>query len=185
MNGFYIPIVNTKGELVFEPNEYFRLCENMQGLTYYGTQNDYKFAPELDNFNGNNQAYNVDVETSIKEVSNKRNLILDKLRAAGINVVLGRCDDLSNKSVELIDTGSTGRGTNKFNDYDFDFIMRVDRITYANSDEMQKLYDGIKKAFPTISFESNNSIRNQTVFLSDGSSAKIDITFISKTDKLD
>ncbi len=185
MNGFYIPIVNTKGELVFEPNEYFRLCENMQGLTYYGTQNDYKFAPELDNFNGNNQGYNVDVETSIKEVSNKRNLILDKLRAAGINVVLGRCDDLSNKSVELIDTGSTGRGTNKFNDYDFDFIMRVDRITYANSDEMQKLYDGIKKAFPTISFENNNSIRNQTVFLSDGSSAKIDITFISKTDKLD
>ena len=185
MNGFYIPIVDKTGKLLFTPDEYSMLYQNMQGLTYYGTQNDYKFAPELDTFEANNQEHKIDVDASIKEVSNKRNLILNKLQSTGLNVILGRGEDLSNKSIELIDTGSTGRGTNKTNDYDFDFIMRVDRVTYSSKEEMLKIYETIKRAFPTIVFENNNTIRNQTVNLSDGTTAKIDVTFISKTDKLD
>ena len=185
MNGFYIPIVDKTGKLLFTPDEYSMLYQNMQGLTYYGTQNDYKFAPELDTFEANNQEHKIDVDASIKEVSNKRNLILNKLQSTGLNVILGRGEDLSNKSIELIDTGSTGRGTNKTNDYDFDFIMRVDRVTYSSKEEMLKIYETIKRAFPTVVFENNNTIRNQTVNLSDGTTAKIDVTFISKTDKLD
>lgn len=183
MNGFYIPIVNTKGDLIFTPDEYFRLSENMRGLSYYGTQDDYVFAPELDTFNLDSTI--IDVDKSIEEVSKKRIQILNMLKNGNINVILGRGNDLSEKSFELIDTGSTGRGTNKMNDYDFDFIMRVDRSVFTDKFEMQKLYNDIKKVFPGVEFENGNKIRDYEVKLPDGTTAKIDITFISKTDKLD
>ena len=185
MNGFYIPVVDGRGELIFTPEEYNMLYQNMQGLSYYGTQNNYEFAPELDNFTLTGQEHNIDVDASINEVNNKRNQILNKLQSAGLYVILGRSYDLSDNSVELIDTGSTGRGTNKMNDYDFDFIMRVDRISYSNTEAMNKIYDAFRRAFPGIKFENNNAIRSQTVTLPDGTIAKIDVTFISKTDKLD
>ena len=45
--------------------------------------------------------------------------------------------DLTENYVELIDTGSTGRGTNKPGDGDFDFMMRLDRAIIQNP---KKLY---------------------------------------------
>ena len=183
MNGFYIPVVNTRGELVFTPDEYFRLSENMRGLSYYGTQDDYVFAPELDSFSLDNSV--IDVDKSIEEVDKKRAQVLNELKQGGINVILGRSDDLSNKSFELIDTGSTGRGTNKMNDYDFDFIMRIDRSIFTDKVEMGKFYRKIEQIFPGVKFENGNKIRDYEVKLPDGTTAKIDITFISKTDKLD
>ena len=42
-------------------------------------------------------------------------------------------------SVEIIDTGSTGRGTNKPGDGDFDLMMRLDRNILSNSRKLEEL----------------------------------------------
>lgn len=181
MNGFYIPIVNKEGNLVFTPSEYEKLKENMRGLSYYGTENEYKFAPELDEFISTSN----NIKKAMEEVANKRERIYDKLKEAGLNVILGRSDELTNGNLELIDTGSTGRGTNKPDDYDFDFIMRVDRNIMFDEKKMNILLNKIKLAFPGVSIQSNGNIRDQKVTLDNGEEVKIDITFVPKTDKLD
>ena len=181
MNGFYIPIVNKNGKLVFTPEEYEKMKKNMQGLSYYGTENNYSFAKELDDYISNSD----DLKIAMQEVANKREEIYSKLKNVGLDIVLGRSDELSDGNLELIDTGSTGRGTNKPNDYDFDFIMRVDRSVMQDDEKKKYLLDKIKEAFPGIKIEPNGNIRDQLVTLDNDEKVKIDITFLQKTDKLD
>ena len=47
-NGHYIPVIDFSGKLVFTKEEYMKLREKMQGLSYYGI-NDYKLSNELIN----------------------------------------------------------------------------------------------------------------------------------------
>lgn len=183
MNGFYIPLVNTKGELIFTPDEYDKLHENMVGLSKFETENEYNFAFELDNFDISNTNYNIDIGKSINEVSSKKKELIDKISNTGLPIKEGRSIDLSDKSIELIDIGSTGRGTNKMSGYDFDFIMRVDKEIYVNDDKMNVIFTKIKEVFPNIQIDGRK-IRNQEVTLSNGEKVKLDITFIMKTDKL-
>ena len=181
MNGFYIPIVDKNGKLVFTPEEYEKIKNNMQGLSYYGTEKNYSFAKELDDYTSHSD----DLKMAMQEVANKREGIYNKLKSTGLNIILGRTEELTNGNLELIDTGSTGRGTNKPEDYDFDFIMRVDRSVMFDVERKNSLLNKIKEAFPGIKIESNGNIRDQKVILDNGEYVKIDITLIPKTDKLD
>ena len=36
MNGFYIPVANKEGKIVFTPKDYDELRAKMSGLSYYG-----------------------------------------------------------------------------------------------------------------------------------------------------
>ena len=51
-----------------------------------------------------------------------------ELKLKGIKVANNLSSNLSSDSVELIDTGSTGRGTNEPGDGDFDFMVRLDKL---------------------------------------------------------
>ena len=184
MNGFYIPLVNTKGNLVFTPLEYDELHEKMAGLSYYNTENEYRFAEELDNFDIDNTGYNIDIKKSIDEVSKVREEVINKLRETGLNIKLGRSLDLSDKCIDLIDTGSTSRGTNKMDGYDFDFVMRLDKEVYTNDEEMNKLYQSFRNIFPNVDI-SGHKIRKYKLKLDNGEEVEIDITFIMKTNKMD
>lgn len=184
MNGFYIPLVNTKGNLVFTPLEYDELHEKMAGLSYYNTENEYRFAEELDNFDIDNTGYNIDIENSINEVAKVREEVINRLRKTGLNIKLGRSLDLSDKCIDLIDTGSTSRGTNKMDGYDFDFVMRVDKEVYTNDEKMNKLYQSLKNIFPDINI-NGHKIRKYKLKLDNGQEVEIDITFIMKTNKMD
>ena len=184
MNGFYIPLVNTKGNLVFTPDEYDELHEKMAGLSYYGTEGEYKFASELDSFDINNTGYDIDIVKSINVVAKVREEVINKLRETGLDIKLGRSLDLKDKCIDLIDTGSTGRGTNKMNGYDFDFVMRVDKDIYTDDDKMNELYQSFKNVFPDINIEGHK-IRKYKVKLSNGREVELDITFIMKTNKMD
>ncbi|MBQ9318760.1 MAG: hypothetical protein IJR82_03940 [Bacilli bacterium] len=183
MNGFYIPIVNTKGNHVFTPDEYDQLHEKMAGLSYYNTENEYQFAHELENFDVNSTGYHIDVDASKKMIDEARSEIIDKLKQIGFNIHIGQNLDLSDKCIDLIDTGSTGRGTNKMEGYDFDFIMCVDKEIYTNNEKMQELYNKFKSNFPNVKIDGHK-IRNQEITLSNGNTVKIDITFIMKTNKI-
>lgn len=184
MNGFYIPLLNTKGNLVFTPEEYDELHEKMSGLSYYNTEKEYKFASELDNFDINNTGYNIDIVKSINEVTKVRKEVISKLKETGLDIKLGRSLDLKDECIDLIDTGSTSRGTNKMNGYDFDFVMRVDKDIYTNDDKMNKLYQSFKNVFSDIEFDGHK-IRKYKLKLDNGKEVELDITFIMKTNKMD
>ena len=183
MNGFYIPIVNMRGKVIFTYEEYEKRRKNMEGLTFYGMGNSYTFASELDDFDSSDYPYDINIGNNIIETTRKRNLIINALSKTGLNISNKRQYDMSNGVFELLDTGSTGRGTNSANDYDFDFIMRIDRDVYLDEDKYKDFQNKIIKAFPNISFIDKYTIRKQHINL-EGQEVEIDITIIQKDDKI-
>ncbi len=95
--------------------------------------------------------------------------------------------DLSSGVVELIDTGSTGRGTNKPGDGDFDFMMRLDRKIISKKEELDKVKQTLLKKLgkeDTIDITSFGDFRLKDVKLDDEDSVDIDISFVTKTDEV-
>ena len=183
MNGFYIPIVNTEGKVIFTPEKYDELAKEVRGLKYYGKGDTYDFAEELDDFDISKENYDINIQSTQEEVEEKRNLFINKLAESGLRISTKRRFNLGDGVIELLDTGSTGRGTNSSENYDYDFIMRIDRDIYCNPDKMEEFRNKIKDAFPSIEFLDDNKIRNQTVNI-DGKEIKIDISILMKDDKI-
>lgn len=189
MNGFYIPVVDKTGKLVFSAQEYDELRDKMAGLTHFGA----------DQYNIANNILSPEVEDlsnlipgSIADISRKRNAIKNVLAGAVANIGLklkSSIDgDLTEGSVELIDTGSTGRGTNMPGDGDFDFMMRLDKKIFANPEKLKQVKGILLKA---LGRENSSSITGEGDFrmkdvLIEGlnTPVDIDITFVEKTDKL-
>ena len=117
----------------------------MMGLSYYGTENEYVFAKELDNFTLTEEQRIAQVNTQ-KEVSDYRREFVETLKSAGLPIVTERDPDLSSPVLELLDTGSTGRGTNKISDYDFDFIMRVNKDIMMDESKKHELFQKIRQS---------------------------------------
>ena len=179
MNGFYIPIVNMNGKIIFKPNQYEEIKKQMSGLKYY-SEEGYIFAKELDNFEITNH-------TKSKEQIKKEKIeILKIFQQIGLNIILGRGKDNTPGTIELIDTGSTSRGTNKNDSYDYDFIMRIDKKIFNNRNKMKELLKKLKKIIPKDKIELNN-IRNAKLKINvDGQEKEvnIDITLVEKDEKI-
>jgi len=189
MNGFYIPIVDTSGNLLFTPEDYDSLRAKMGGLSYFG-ETEYTFSQNLyfdgieevvESFVGNKEAVQLK-----REVINQN--ILEAIEELGLGLKTAIDGNLKEGTVELIDTGSTGRGTNLPQSGDFDFIMRLDKKTIADTSKMKELKDKIlKKLGKNNSKEvtGNGDFRLKGVQLECLEQAiDIDITFIEKTDKV-
>ena len=160
MNGFYIPIIDKEsGELILTPDEYDHIREKMSGLSYYGT-GEYNFASESDlNIQEIESIYDA-ISDNDNNTEKKREQIYSRIRQIfqessneDINILSIKNEidrDLTAGSVELVDTGSTGRGTNIPDSLgsgtaDFDFIMRLDRADYIDS---RKKYAISKRTIP-------------------------------------
>ena len=145
-NGFYIPIADKDGKIIFTYEDYLKLKAKMSGLSYYGEKN-YKFSNNLVNSEIEEIASMID-DSNI-EVAKKRKrinqLIHSALQELNLELKTTIDGDLTPGVVELIDTGSTGRGTNKPGDGDFDFIMRVDKKLLAESRKMDELKKALGK----------------------------------------
>lgn len=182
-NGFYIPIVNLNGELVFSYDDYLALRKKMQGLSFYGEDtyklSDNLFVPGIDDINAS-------LENNSKEVEFKRNIIIDTIeKALGIKIKKVLDGDLSDNSIELFDTGSTGRGTNIPGDGDFDFIMRLDRLYFERPELLAELKSKLLNAFG-VSGDGYSDFRLEDVYLPGiDTPLKIDISFIVKTNKVE
>ena len=183
MNGFYIPVLNTEGKLIFTPCMFDEMQKNLDGLSYYGRGSEYEFATELDSFDSSSEIYPIDIDSNIDECRIKRNLVINALSRTGLNIKTKRNVYMSTGEVELLDIGSTGRGTNTKDDYDFDFIMRIDKEVYNNDEKLEEFKDKIREAFPGIEFEGRAKIREQIINI-DGQDIKIDISIIIKDDKI-
>ena len=112
-NGFYIPVYNTNGELLFTIDEYYKISNQMAGLSHYGHY-IYEFSSNLD-FPGIEQMIseikNVEQETSRKKKEIEQ-IIKDSLSEFGLEVKTEFDSDLSRNKAFFLDIGSTGRKIN-------------------------------------------------------------------------
>ena len=129
-NGFYIPVVNIEGNLLYTVSEYNSLKEKMNGLSYYDTEN-YKLSTEHLYFPGIDKIIanmHEDRERQIKKRSVLQSTIKNILSSSNLGIDkinMKPTPDLSDNNVDLIEIGSTSRGTNVPNDSDYDFILKV------------------------------------------------------------
>ena len=190
MNGFYIPVVDGNGKLVFTPNDYDKLREKMGGLSYYGLEK-YNFsnnlvtdettflATQIEENNSETKAKETKIVNIIKEVTDELGL--------GLKTKIG--EDLTEGIVELVDTGSTGRKTNLSKDSDFDFIMKLDKKLILNHIKFEELREKIlekigKENINDLKITAAGDLRLKKVKLDKDTIVDIDITFTNKTDKV-
>ena len=118
LSGKYIPICDLNDNVLFTEEEYNKIRQKMSGLKQYNTGNfifsDNLYFPQLDE-------YLTFIDDNLKSNNVINNLINNNvmISLSNIGLVIG-------KDVELINTGSTARGTNLPNDIDFDYVMKID-----------------------------------------------------------
>ena len=188
MNGFYIPIANKEGQIVFTPNDYDKLREKMSGLSYYD-ENNYTFSENLVTEETDYLASQI--EQSNYEVQVKRTkineVIKKSLEELGLHLKTNIDGDLTEGFVELIDTGSTGRGTNKPGDGDFDFMMRLDKTILSNPSKIKELKQTLLRNLGkenSSELTGTGDFRLKGVQIDSDINVDIDITFTEKTDRI-
>ena len=188
MNGFYIPIANKEGKIVFTPKDYDELRAKMSGLSYFEEDN-YIFSENL--ITEETEYFAQQIEQSNFEVQAKRekinSVIKKSLEELGLCLKTNIDGDLTEGFVELIDTGSTGRGTNKPGDGDFDFMMRLDKTILSNPARLNELKQTILRNLGrenSSELTGTGDFRLKSVPIDTDMSVDIDITFTEKTDKV-
>ena len=193
-NGFYIPVVNEEGKLIFTPEQYDYMRTKMQGLSYYGLGDSFEFAPEEMLITDDVREVMAQNKGNQEETKRKRDAILKTvercLEGSGITPVYELEKELVPGTVEIIDTGSTGRGTNKPNDGDFDFMVRLDRALIADEKKLKEFKNLLRQELGAHAKDASETgkgdFRYKGVTL-DGLDEPVDVdmTFIQKTDKVD
>lgn len=185
LNGFYIPVYDKMTEqLVFTPKQYDELRSKMAGLTYYDRK-DYVVASTL--VTPKIQEIISQIPENEAETKRKRDAITTTIRAAvskvGLALKTNMDGDLTPGSVELIDTGSTSRGTNIPGAGDFDFLMRVDKKDFTNPSKMNEIRRVLLDALKAESGIFDLRLKDVAIpgILEP---LMIDITFVEKTDKM-
>ena len=190
INGFYIPIVDKNGNVLYTPEMYDEYRSKMQGMSYYGV-NEFKLDKTAKN-DGTKQIIEI-IEQNKREVNQKRKKILQTLNTAiescGLKMSDKRLLELLEGKVEVVDIGSTGRGTNTPGDGDFDFMVRIDKKLMQNPEEIK---GAIKKALVAngepdellITYDEDFRFKGVSI---EGLQDKVDIdlTFAPRTDELE
>ena len=183
-NGFYIPVVDGDGKIVYSSKEYDNLRDKMAGLTQYGTQEyklgDLSFSPEVNEIAERIKAARADSKTKNDIIEQTISKVLEK---HGLQLKTQMDKDLTTGSVEFINTGSTGRDTNMIGDGDYDFIMRLDNNIIANSEKMSAIKKDLASAIGKQ--DTGGDFRFEDVKI-DGIETPIDmdISFDGKSDKV-
>ena len=164
LDGFYIPVVDRDSEeLIYTPDDYDTMRQQMSGLSYYGT-GDYQFAPEDELELPSTDVGKTTVPSttaiidqlpaSMAETDHKHEVINQAIKQAITNIPelnLNYKDyldgDLTENIVEMIDTGSTGRQTNTPGSGDFDYLARLDRSILNDPTKKQQITDALLAAF--------------------------------------
>lgn len=191
MNGFYIPVVNKEGKIIFSPKDYDELREKMSGLSYFG-ENNYTLS---DNIISDDTE---EIVTQMEQMSKNdvqlnreiiKHIIQESVEELGLQLKTKIDGDLSEGSAELINTGSTGRGTNIPGKGDFDYIMRLDNKIISSPLNISKLNETILKK---LGEEKCSGVKNngnqlfiESFNMDDKTSLELQITYAKKTDKIE
>lgn len=185
MNGFYIPVANKEGKIIFSPKEYDSLRAKMQGLSYYG-ENEYTFSEKLVTRDIEDIASQIEKSSYLTQQKRMKicGIIEESLNELGLQLKTKINGDLTDGFVELIDTGSTGRGTNKPGDGDFDFMMRLDKSILSNPSKIEELKQTLLKKLGienSSGLTETGDFRLKGVKIDNDTNVDIDITFTEKT----
>ena len=187
-NGIYIPVVDYNGNLVFTPEDYMALRNKMSGLSHYNT-GSYQFSPRL----VPSEEISLAQKDNREEVQKKQLAILKHFANAisrlGLNIKMAIDGDLVPGTIEIIDTGSTGRYTNKPHDADFDYMLRVDNLIRENINEFMSLSkvlnDALSDRDATSFITAEGYFRFKGVKIPElEERVDIDITFTDRTDRI-
>ena len=189
-HGYYIPVIDFTGKLIFSVDEYNNLKEKMNGLSYY-ENNEFKFSNNLEIDGVKEITPHLDKSNELTEI--KRNKIYDVitpiLEEHNLKLKTKIDGDLTPGSVEIIDTGSTGRGTNKIGDGDFDFLLRIDQKIFRDTQKYEQLKNDLRETIEKYPYEScgitdKGDYRFKKVQLDKDTIVDIDLSFTIKTDKI-
>lgn len=201
-NGFYLPVIDFSGKLIYSVEEYENIRNMMQGLSHYGVS-EYKLSDHLNLPECpisseltlpssewiSSQLKETNQETVIKREKIKQVLkpVFDEFNLSIKEEIDG---DLTPGSVEFIDTGSTGRGTNKPHDGDFDFLLRLDNDLLLDFDKQNRFMARLREVIETYphsneSFTTDNGdFRYKKVKLDEETTIDLDLSFVGKTNKV-
>ena len=180
--GFYTPIYGLDEKLLFTPEDFKRYTAQMEGLTYYGyysyTVSESLCTPEICQI-----AKCLDANE--EDIKKKSDHIMETFRKAfaecGLKVKTEMDGVLEEGTIEVIDTGSTGRGTNEFGDSDFDYIFRVDNSIMKYPKRLREIKETVRKALN----QEDATFKYESVSI-DGldTPVKIEISWVHKTDEM-
>ncbi len=170
---------------------YETIRNKMQGLSHYGAE--FFTLDETAKFPGYERIAS-QVEKNIENANQKRDCILSTLKEAvsklDLELTESRRTDLIPGFVECIDTGSTGRGTNMPGSGDFDFMVRLDRITDKNHKEA--LREALRESLSSISTPDKRQETGDGDFRYKGvtipglsEKVDIDLTFTQRTNEIE
>lgn len=181
-NGFYIPIINKEGKLVFTPEQFDHLRSKMNGMSYYG-MNEYHFSDTLSSTY--TESLVEAISQNIVETKRQKQQLEERLRQgfadANRTMKINIDGDMTPGSVELIDTGSTSRGTNQIGDGDFDYTVRLDRIDNNIIESRSAIVTSVCRTLGVP--ETTMDLRKAKVMLDD-CEVEVDISYTSKSDRI-
>ena len=192
--GIYKPVYDFTGKLVFTKKEYDTIRSKLDGISRYKTITEEEKAYPLAD---TSLLYFPGIEELVTEMQQdrskqqeKRKIITDKIKeilmsslgATQINDTI--LNDLSQGNIDLLETGSTSRGTNVPGDADYDFMTRVGRNDLNNTAAVIRDLNSLFS--PQTNISHDNRFRGKDIKL-DGieEPIDIDISFIQKRDKVD
>ena len=192
-NGFYIPIVDFFGKIIFTYEEYQELKQKMEGLSHYGSKEyhleQHQYSDYTERIKGllasNKQETKIQSQKVYQALSDIiQSIPMDENSTKTLQAKNKIGIDLTPGSVEVLETGSSVRGTNVPYDFDFDYIFRLDSNIINDDKKMHQFRTKICEALNIASVPSDE-FRDVEATIPDLGTIKLDITFIQKNDKVE
>ena len=187
-NGFYIPVVDFSGKLIFTPKEYEELKDKMQGLSYFGSK-EYKLGKHSNN--DYIEQLKVLISDEREDIKIQSNKVYGALKESLENMpnenltVKNKMDiNITEGTVEILETGSSARGTNIPYEYDFDYIVRVDASNLKKEGKLLEINKAICDELD-ISNVPDSNFRDVEAKVVGVGKIDLDITYVQKTNKSD
>ena len=192
-NGFYIPIVDFSGKIIFTYEEYQELKQKMEGLSHYGSKEYHLEQHQYSDYTERIKGLLASTKQETKIQSQKVYQVLSGIiQSIPMNENSTKTLQAKNKigidltpgSVEVLETGSSVRGTNVPYDFDFDYIFRLDSNIINDDEKMHQFRTKICEALNITSVPSGD-FRDVEATIPGLGTIKLDITFIQKNDKVE
>ncbi len=187
-NGFYIPVTDKTGKVIFTPVMYDRYRRIFNGLERFDgdefifipTDRDSNEFKEINRIKDNLETVRAKTQLINHKIISKINDVLDEFGIKRRNL-----DKLERGilGAEIYNTGSTGRHTNRSDDFDFDFTLRLDKQDMSKATLVSDKLREILRPQKDNSNSGNNFEQLRFVNASvDDRLVDIDIAIVSKTE---
>ncbi len=186
-NGYYIPVADREGKVLFSQENYLNYAEKynvglekLGGKSFEMRKPGFEVDPshdlELEKIASSQEMERERIQETSERIKTAIFSILEEL---GVKTYAG--DRNVAVRPELLDTGSSGRGTNVPGEYDFDFALKL------NPNDMGKVLE-IQNKFQELLGATDNGSHEGQLRLKDGKlpgleqNLEIDLAFVSKSE---